>query len=124
MSLRSDSGFVSSPPLDWEQAERFRSCTAADRADAIDQLVALRAATEQELLALIEASFLEGDHLDDGLPDRRVWVAHRLRVGYSSAGRVVTAVDKLPELPALRETLAGGALVVGAVRCCLGLRVR
>jgi hypothetical protein len=106
----SDNGVRPGPPVDWEEAERFRSCSPASRADAIEQLVALRAATEHELLALTLASVLEGDHVDDGLPDARLWVSHRLRVGWRTASRWAAAADALPELPAVRETLSEGRL--------------
>lgn len=97
------------PPLT-PSVERYLQCTPAERADAITQLLALKASTEANLLDVATAACIAGDPAIDGAATDESWFALRANVGLPTARRVIAAGRALAELPALREAFGEGRL--------------
>jgi hypothetical protein len=93
-----------------ERIAALRSCTTAERSDAIEQLGALLGAVQAELLDVITAADLEEDWAADGATCTEAQLMYLLRVGHHTAKEWVRAGAALQQLPAIREALASGTL--------------
>ena len=94
----------------------LRACTAAERAEAIEQLGALLCATQAELCDVVTAADAEGDWKVDGATGMAPWLTGTLHVTSSTARAWVRVGAELDKLPHLRAAFAAGMLSWDQVR--------
>ncbi len=99
-----------------ERVRALRSCSALERADAIEQLGALLCAVQAELLDVITAADAEGDWIVDGATGMAPWLVGMLHVSDATARSWVRAGARLDQLPHLREAFGEGVLSWDQVR--------
>jgi hypothetical protein len=78
--------------------------------DAIEQLSALRATTEAQILKLVRAADESGVWKVDGSPSLVEWVAWRCRVSRAEARKLVEVAQALADLPDIAAGLDDGSL--------------
>jgi hypothetical protein len=83
--------------------------------DAIEQLSALRATTDSQILKLVRAADESGVWKVDGSPSLVEWVAWRCRVSRAEANKHVEVAQALAELPAIAAGLDEGSLSLSQV---------
>jgi hypothetical protein len=88
----------------------LRACTAAERAEAIEQLGALLCATQAALCDVVTAADAEGDWRVDGATGMAPWLEGTLHVTSSTAREWVRVGKALDGLPHLRGAFAEGLL--------------
>lgn len=88
----------------------LRACTAAERAEAIEQLGALLCATQAALCDVVTAADAQDDWRVDGATGMAPWLVGTLHVTSGTAREWVRVGKALDGLPHLRETFAGGLL--------------
>jgi len=88
----------------------YRARSAAERAEAIEQLGALMCAAQAELLAVITAADAEQDWRVDGATAMAPWLVGTLHVSSDTARAWVSTGAKLDALPCLRDAFAAGLL--------------
>lgn len=98
------------------RVQALRECTPGERAEAIEQLGALRCATDAALCDLITAADAEQDWRVDGATGMAAWLVGTLHVASATAREWVRAGTALDELPHLQAAFAEGMLSWDQVR--------
>lgn len=99
-----------------ERAAAYLAFSPAARDDAIGELSQLIAAAHAELLDLVAAAAVAGDHEADGATDMAAALVARCRVSTPTAREWTRVADALQSLPALRQAYAEGLLSWDQVR--------
>jgi len=94
----------------------LRGCSAAERAEAIEQLGALLCATQAALCDVITAADAEQDWRIDGATGMAPWLVGTLHVATATARDWVRVGKALDGLPHLRQAFAEGVLSWDQVR--------
>jgi hypothetical protein len=81
-----------------------------EQTDAIEQLSALKATTEAQILKLVRAADESGVWKVDGSPSLVEWVAWRCRVSRAEAHKLVDVAQALADLPEIAAGLDDGSL--------------
>lgn len=99
-----------SPVTSSARVAELRACSAADRAEAIEQLGALLCATQAALCDVVTAADAEADWRVDGATGMGPWLVGTLHITSGTAREWVRVGKAFDGLPHLWETFAGGLL--------------
>lgn len=91
-------------------ADRVLGAPAAEKADAVEQLDALRNATHAAQLEVIASMERDGDASELGARKTATWLSCKLGISSGEAREWVRVALAFEELPHLREAYANGEM--------------